>query len=143
MCSSDELRRKPEGSTACWEVSVTLLTTHEDGWTIVEATPDERLPERGDDAAVRVVEECLSAGTDLALLHAANLPPAFFDLSSRVAGDVLQKIRNYRIRLAVVCPPGAVRFSSRFGEMLADERRLRHFDVFEMREEAVAWLSAR
>lgn len=108
--------------------------------TIVEASPAERLPERGDDAAVRVVEECLSAGTDLALLYAVNLPPAFFDLSSRVAGDVLQKVRNYRIRLAVVCPPGTVHFSTRFGEMLADERRLRHFGVFDTREQAVGWL---
>lgn len=117
-------------------------TTH-DGWTIVEATPDERLPERGDDAAARVVEVCLSEAADRALLHAASLPPAFFDLSSRVAGDVLQKLRNYRVRLAVVCPPGTVRFSTRFGEMLAEERRLRHFGVFDTREEALAWLSAR
>jgi hypothetical protein len=56
---------------------------------------------------------------------------------------VLQKLRNYRIRLAVVCPPGTVRFSSRFSEMLAEERRLPHFGVCDTREGAVAWLSAR
>ena len=55
-------------------------------------------------------------------------------------GEVLQKLRNYRVRLAVVCPPGTVRFSSRFGEMLAEERRLPHFGVFDTRDEAVAWL---
>jgi hypothetical protein len=119
---------------------VALDTIAEQGRTIVAGTPDERLPARGDDAAARVVEACLSAGTDLALLHAANLGDAFFDLSSRVAGDVLQKLRNYRVRLAVVCPPGTVRFSARFGEMLAEERRLPHFGVFDTRDDALAWL---
>ena len=46
-----------------------------------------------------------------------NLTPAFFDLSSGEAGAILQKLRNYGIRLAVVCPPGRVLMSSRFGEM--------------------------
>jgi len=31
-------------------------------------------------------------------------------------------LRNYHIRLAVVCMPGSVRLSSRFGDMLAEER---------------------
>jgi uncharacterized protein DUF4180 len=116
--------------------------TTEEGRTIVEAAAATRVVERPEDAA-RVVEACLSAETDLVLLHAANLPDAFFDLSSRVAGEVLQKLRNYRIRLAVVCPPGTVRFSSRFGEMLAEERRLPHFGVFDTRDRAVAWLNGR
>jgi hypothetical protein len=34
------------------------------------------------------------------VLYSENLPPAFFDLSSGVAGAILQKLRNYKIRLA-------------------------------------------
>jgi hypothetical protein len=45
------------------------------------------------------------------------------------------------VRLAVVCPPGLVSFSSRFGEMLAEERRGRHFRLFETRDEARDWLT--
>lgn len=42
-------------------------------------------------------------GAGSALLYAPNLT-AKFDLSSREAGAILQKLRDYRIRLAVVCP---------------------------------------
>jgi len=36
------------------------------------------------------------------LLNKNSLAPEFFDLSSRLAGDVLQKCINYKIKLAVV-----------------------------------------
>jgi hypothetical protein len=59
----------------------------------------------------------------------------FFDLSSGEAGDVLEKLRRYQIRLAIVCAPGVTRFSSRFREILADDLR-----VFDTRDEARQWL---
>lgn len=93
--------------------------------------------------AARVIEACLSSDIDAALLYAPNLTPAFFDLSSREAGEILQKLRNYRIRLAVACPSGTVAFSSRFGDMLAEERRGRFFGVFDTRGEALEWLAGR
>jgi hypothetical protein len=87
-----------------------------------------------------LVEACASARSWDALLHPANLPAAFFDLSSGVAGEYLQKWRQYRVRVAVLCPPGSVAFSSRFPEMVAEEARKGYFRVFEAREPAVAWL---
>jgi hypothetical protein len=107
---------------------------------IVEGTPDRPLLARVVDAN-RVIEACWSGGASLALLYAANLPEAFFDLSSREAGGILQKFRNYGIRLAVVCPEGSIRFSSRFREMVAEEQMRRHFAVFETRDEALEWLA--
>jgi hypothetical protein len=53
----------------------------------------------------------------------------------------LQKLRNYRIRLAVVCPPGSVQLSRRFAGLLAEESRERHFGVFETRGAAIEWLA--
>lgn len=78
--------------------------------------------------------------TRCALLYGGNLTRGFFDLSSGEAGAVLQKLRNYGVRLAVVCPAGSVRFSSRFGELLAEERLGQHFAVLETREAARRWL---
>lgn len=109
------------------------------GIAFVEGTPGEALLTRASDID-RVIEVCFSEGVQAALLYAANLNPGFFDLSSGDAGAILQKLRNYRIRLAVVCPPGSVAPSSRFGEMVADERRGNHFGMFETRQEAVEWL---
>jgi hypothetical protein len=87
-----------------------------------------------------LVEACASARTSDALLHPANLPAAFFDLSSGVAGEYLQKWRNYRVRVAVLAPPGSVACSSRFPEMVAEEARKGYFRIFETRQPAVEWL---
>jgi hypothetical protein len=87
-----------------------------------------------------LVEACASARSQDALLHPANLPPAFWDLSSGIAGEYLQKWRNYRVRVAVLCPPGSVPFSSRFPEMVAEESRKGYFRIFETRDPAVEWL---
>lgn len=87
-----------------------------------------------------VAEACFAARTQDALLHPANLPSTFFDLSSGMAGEYLQKWRNYRIRVALVAPPGSVTASSRFGEMVAEEAARGAFRLFDTRDAAVAWL---
>jgi hypothetical protein len=91
--------------------------------------------------ATQLVEACWSLRVSSVLLYPDNLTSGFFDLGSRQAGAILQKLRVYRVRLAVVCVPGAVRFSSHFGEMLAEERRGNHFGVFETRDAALEWLA--
>ena len=40
--------------------------------------------------------------TNTMILRKADLPPAFFDLKTGVAGEYLQKISNYRRRLILV-----------------------------------------
>ncbi len=119
--------------------SMELTLVEAGGVRVVEGPPDGPLLSSADDAG-RVIEACFSYGVAAALLYAANLPDRFFDLSSGQAGAILQKLRNYRVRLAVVCPSGSVQFSSRFGEMMVEERRGGYFGVFEMREGAWEWL---
>lgn len=41
-------------------------------------------------------------GFDRIIIHAENITPAFFDLKNRMAGEILQKFSNYRVRLAIV-----------------------------------------
>ena len=90
---------------------------------------------RAQDATL-VLEACFSAQVGAALLYAENLTARFFDLSSGEAGDVLDKLRRYQIRLAIVCAPDTVAFSNRFREILSDDLR-----VFETREAAREWLA--
>jgi uncharacterized protein DUF4180 len=111
-----------------------FATIDHDGVTIVEADPNGTVMRRPDDAG-RVLEACFSARTDRALLYPRNLTAGFFDLSSGEAGVILDKLRRFHIRLAIVCAPGTVTFSSRFAELRADDLR-----VFESREDACAWL---
>lgn len=49
-----------------------------------------------------LVGEGLSSRAGLVALPASRLAPAFLDLGSGLAGAVLQKFVNYRIRLAIV-----------------------------------------
>ncbi len=44
----------------------------------------------------------MEAGAECIAAPVARLGPAFFDLSTRIAGETIQKLVNYRIRLAVV-----------------------------------------
>lgn len=119
-----------------------LATIREHDVVFVEGTPAEGLLEAPKDVT-RVIEACFSAGTRAALLYSSNLTPRFFDVSSLDAGEILQKLRNYRIHLAVVLDPDAAPASRRFHELLEAERRDAHFSVFSDRPAAVAWLADR
>jgi hypothetical protein len=106
---------------------------------MLEREPGTRYLADADDVG-RLLEDCFSAGARTALLHADNLPRKFFDLSSGQAGIILQKLRSYRVRLAVVAPKERVVTSHRFNEMAAEERRSGQFAMFETRDAAAAWL---
>ncbi|WP_187263861.1 DUF4180 domain-containing protein [Pontibacter beigongshangensis] len=41
-------------------------------------------------------------GFDSMVLHEKNITPAFFDLKTGMAGEILQKFSTYRMRLAIV-----------------------------------------
>ncbi len=41
-------------------------------------------------------------GFDSIILHRENISPEFFDLKTGMAGEILQKFSNYRMRLAIV-----------------------------------------
>jgi hypothetical protein len=88
----------------------------------------------------RLIEDCVSSGARSALLYADNLPGKFFDLSSGQAGAILQKLRTYQVRLAVVAPKERVVTSTPFREMLVEERKSGQFALFETRDAAAAWL---
>ncbi|MGH1517515.1 DUF4180 domain-containing protein [Chryseobacterium sp. JK1] len=41
-------------------------------------------------------------GFDKVILYEKNIVPEFFDLKTKIAGEILQKFSNYRISLAIV-----------------------------------------
>lgn len=75
------------------------------------------LPELTYDAAMDLVGDALGAQAHTVAVPGTALGREFTDLSTRVAGDVLQKFVNYRIALAVVGP-------------LPDETRSASWDAF-------------
>lgn len=93
------------------------------------------------DQALELVALCAEHDAPRVLLAEEALPPAFFDLSSRFAGEFIQKLVNYRLAVAGVFVDGAA-YGERFGEYLHEARRGRQFRVFDDREAALAWLAA-
>ncbi|MEI3789580.1 MULTISPECIES: DUF4180 domain-containing protein [unclassified Chryseobacterium] len=41
-------------------------------------------------------------GCDKLIIYEKNLTPEFFDLKTKIAGDILQKFSNYRMSLAII-----------------------------------------
>lgn len=107
---------------------------------VLEGQPEAAFINQPDDTRL-LIEQCFAYGAHAVLLYAPNLPRSFFDLSSGFAGNMLQQLQNYHLRLAVVCPPGSVALSQRFGELLAETQRAGDFGVFASRDEARAWLA--
>ncbi len=54
------------------------------------------------DDAVDLVGNLYYDSFDAVILYQKNLTPSFFDLKNKLAGDILQKFSNYRLRLAII-----------------------------------------
>ena len=105
----------------------------------VECLPDGGVIASEQDA-LNLVGACGEFDTQRLLLHAGNLPPAFYDLKTGLAGAVLLKFSNYWIKAAAVLTPELVG-SSRFSEMVLEaNHRGTLFRVFYERDKAVEWL---
>jgi hypothetical protein len=69
-------------------------------------------PERGEriEGTQDFLDLMGSCPSDTLVLEKESICPAFFDLKSGVAGDILQKVSNYQRRLAILgdfrSPPG-------------------------------------
>lgn len=98
-----------------------------------------RSPVRSVDDALHLIAACSELGTDRLLMPGSILPEAFFDLHSRFAGEFIQKLLNYRLRVAGVIPPDPAH-GDRFREFLLEAGRGPQFRVFSSRDDAIRWL---
>jgi hypothetical protein len=88
----------------------------------------------------QLIEASFGYQTGSLLLYAENLTDRFFDLSSQEAGTILQKLRQYHIRLALVKSSETGSQSRHFSDLMVEEKRNRYFHIFTTRAKAVAWL---
>lgn len=70
---------------------VPIAEIHSD--TIVINTPQD---------ALEIIANCGYQGAGKIIIGEHNVSPEFFDLKSRLAGEVLQKFSNYQAELAIV-----------------------------------------
>lgn len=87
-----------------------------------------------------VIAACIENGHQRLLIDRDALPPEFFDLSTGVAGDLVQRLTQYEIRMAGVVPDPTIH-SRAFQDFAREAGSGRWFRFFPTRAEAVAWLT--
>lgn len=75
------------------------------------------------------------------LLEEEYLHPAFFDLKTGLAGAILQKFANYRVKAAIVANLEGIQ-STRFQELVRECNRGNQVHFFEDMAQAEMWLTA-
>lgn len=68
---------------------------------IAEVTSEDRIINSMEDG-VDLLGSLYFQGFDRIIIHEKNITPDFFELKNGMAGEILQKFSNYRVRLAVV-----------------------------------------
>lgn len=111
---------------------------HKNGKTYLECLPEMKLINSESDA-LDLVALCGEEETQRLMLYAEHLSPAFFDLKSGLAGQILLKFANYRIKAVLIASPEQVG-TGRFAEMAMESNRFNQFGVFFARAEAEQWL---
>ena len=86
-----------------------------------------------------VFEICLSNGLDKILLREENMPKSFFDLSTRIAGEFIQKLKIYQIKTAILIKDIENK-SEYFEDMLTEENAKGDIGFFLSEMDAVNWL---
>lgn len=62
----------------------------------------DRILIAGPQEALEIMMNCKYRGADAIILRRHHLTPVFFDLKTRVAGEILQKFSTYSMKLAIV-----------------------------------------
>jgi hypothetical protein len=89
--------------------------------------------------ALELVALCGENDTQCLLVHEAVLSEAFFELKTKVAGEVLQKFINYDIRTAIVIT-SSQKGTDNFRRMAYEANQGPHFRMFPDAASAADWL---
>ncbi len=116
-----------------------LNIVEKNGIIYSECTPAKKFITKEQDA-VDLIDLCGYYQTNNLLIYAQNVDENFFDLKSKLAGEVLTKRMNYYMRIAMVMPSDYSE-NERFSEMALDVNKVNHFRIFENRAQAVGWLT--
>jgi hypothetical protein len=105
---------------------------------IVTCIPDgTKLKSEAD--ALDAVTACGEYDTNKILIPGESLSESFYDLKSGLAGAVLLKFSNYRIKAAVIVRPENIGHG-KFYEFVLEANRGNDFRVFQDRDKALDWL---
>jgi len=108
---------------------------------IAEVSSDDKVISSIDDGT-ELVGNLYYNGFDKVILYEKNIIPAFFDLKTKMAGEILQKFSNYRIRLAIVGDFDHIKSQS-LREFISESNKGRQINFTKNREEAIHVLNSK
>lgn len=79
-------------------------------------------------------------GFDKVIIYEKNITPDFFDLKTRIAGEILQKFSNYRMGLAIVGDFSSYESKS-IRDFIFESNKTKHINFAETIEDALKRLS--
>jgi len=106
----------------------------------ISGQPHEKLLHDPDRDLNDLFSLCYEHDTNRILLYAANLPDGFCDLSTGIAGQILQKCAQYQVRLAIVIPP-ETKQTDTFRHMVQELNQTHEAHIAENDQDAVDWLT--
>ncbi|SIQ57775.1 protein of unknown function [Chryseobacterium sp. RU37D] len=77
---------------------------------------------------------------DKVILNEENITPEFFDLKTKIAGEILQKFSNYRVRLAIIGDLNKYESKS-IKDFIFESNKTKHINFVESLEKALEKLS--
>jgi hypothetical protein len=78
------------------------IITHEQGETKIAELISDRILIGNVEDGLQIMGDLYYQGYDKIIIHETNITPDFFDLKTRLAGEVLQKFSNYRVQLVII-----------------------------------------
>lgn len=108
---------------------------------IVELISDDIIIKTAQDG-LDLLGDAYYQGYDKMILHMKNITPSFFDLKNGLAGEVLQKFSNYRVRLVVL--GDFSKFDSKsLNDFIRESNNGKLINFLNSRDEAISKLSVR
>lgn len=78
------------------------ITTHTFNQSTIAELTSETILINNTEEGTDLVGNLSYQGFERIILHEQNITPDFFDLKTGIAGEILQKFTNFRMRLAIV-----------------------------------------
>lgn len=92
------------------------------------------------DDGVDLIGNVYYQGFDKIILHSGNLSADFFDLTTGIAGEILQKFSNYRVRLAII-GDFSTYTSKSLQDFIRESNRGKSVNFLSSKDEAISRLS--
>lgn len=116
-----------------------ILTHSTDALKIAEVNSEEIIINSIEDG-LDLLGNIYYEGFDAIVLNEKNITPLFFDLKSGMAGEILQKFSNYRVRLAIV-GDFATSTSKSLSDFIFESNKGKHVNFVSSVSEAINRLS--